>query len=450
MNKNQRLQDEYLPHSFLAEKMLLSCLLVNLEAIEVTLKVLPIEAFYFRNHQEIYRAILIMYENKFLIDVLSLTIFLQQNGLLKKVGGINVLIELTSQIPNLIYFEDYIRLIKDKFLRRSLIKLGYKIINTSYVTNISLEHLLRTLEDELFNLNNQTSVEPSSTSIELLNTIFTDLKIKFLNPSLPGLSSGFESLDQITQGFQKSDLIILAGRPSMGKTALSLNILLNIIKKTQLPIIFFSLEMSRQQIMYRLLSLETNLNQLHLKNGELNQNDWIKLNKSIKVLSKLPLFIEDNPNLSIQDLRAKLKSIYFEQTQLGIIIIDYLQLINNSGSKTDNRAQELAQLTRSLKNLAREFNIPILVLSQLSRNVDTRMDQKPVLSDLRESGSIEQDADLVLLLYKDNLIKSDSISSPNLTTRDIIIAKHRNGPTGNMKLLFNCKNTKFTELKSKL
>ena len=439
MNKNQLVSNHYLPHSFFAEKLLLSCLLESLEAIEITMKILPIEAFYFRNHQEIYRIIILMYENKFLIDILSLTTFLQQNGLIKKIGGIQVLIELTNQTPNLIYLEDYIQLIKDKFFRRSLIKLGYKIINVSYITNIPLEQLLKNIEDELFSLSHHTFSDTKSTSTELLNRIFIDLKAKFLNPSLPGLSSGFSNLDKITQGFQKSDLIILAGRPSLGKTALSLNILLNVLKKTQLPIVFFSLEMSREQIMYRLLSLETNINQLCLKNGKLSQNDWIKLNKTIKILSKLPLFIEDNSTLSISDLRSKIRTLFFEQTNIGLIIIDYLQLLNTSSNTT--RVQELSQITRALKNLAREFNIPIIALSQLSRNVETRIDQKPMLADLRESGSIEQDADLILLLYKNKSLHSrDAI-------RNVLVAKHRNGPTGETQFIFNESDTRFISFK---
>jgi len=437
MHKTQSLHDSYLPHNFLAEKMLLSCLLGNLEAIETTIKTVPPEAFYFRNHQEIYRTIILMYKNKFLIDVLSVTIFLQQNGLLKKVGGIHVLLELSNQIPNLIYLEDYICLVKDKFFRRSLIKLGYKIINMSYSTNFPLEQLLQNLDEELFRLNHQTFIKPTSTTTDLLNKIFKDLKQKFLNPSLPGLPSGFQDLDNLTQGFQKSDLIIIAGRPSLGKTALSLNILLNILKRTNVPIVFFSLEMSREQIMYRLLSLETNINQLSLKNGKLSQSDWIKLNQTIKILAKLPVLFEDNSSLSLHDLRTKLKAVIFDQPNLGLIIIDYLQLLTNSTSKNENRTQELSQITRELKNLARDFKVPIIALSQLSRNVETRIDQKPMLSDLRESGSIEQDADLILLLYKNKTVSMD------IETRELIIAKHRNGPTGNIKLIFDSNTTKF-------
>jgi replicative DNA helicase len=404
---------------------------------------LPIEAFYFKNHQEIYKAITFMSKNQMTIDILSLTTFLQENGLLKKIGGIKVLVELTNQASSLVYLDEYIRLVKDKFLRRSLIQLGYRIINAGYITNLSLEEILNKLEIEIFNLINEIKKQPTLSSAELLNNMFSELKEKFLNPKLPGLSSGFTNLDLLTQGFQKSDLIILAGRPSMGKTALSLNMALNVIKSSRLPILFFSLEMSKEQIMYRILSLETNINQRRLKNGKLYQNDWVKLTKIIKILSKLPLFIDDTSNLSIQDIRLKIKAILLRQTEIGLVIIDYLQLMENSKNPTNNRVQELSEITRSLKNLAREFNIPIIALSQLSRNVDNRIDQKPILSDLRESGSIEQDADLVLMLYRS---KTTNLNQKNqgLVT-ELILAKQRNGPIGTIKLNFEENQTKFSE-----
>lgn len=444
MKKNEILINKNLPHNFLAEKMILSCLLINSEAIEFTIKIIPIEAFYFKNHQQIYRAIVFMYKNHMFIDILSLTTFLQDNGLLEKIGGIKVLLELLNHIPNLIYFEEYVSLVKEKFLRRSLIKLGYKITNSGYVSNLPLENILTSLEMELFNLTTEIKSQKISSSAQLLNKLFSELKEKFLNPTLPGLASGFFNLDLLTQGFQKSDLIIIAGRPSIGKTALSLNIVLNIIKNSRLPVLFFSLEMSKEQIMYRIISIETNINSTRLKSGRLYQNDWIKLNKILKILSKLPLFLDDTPNLSIQDIRSKIKTILFEQNQIGLVIIDYLQLMHNSKFKNENRVQELAKITRDLKNLAREFDIPIIALSQLNRNVDNRIDQKPVLSDLRESGSIEQDADLVLMLYR---VKSTNFN-PSLFETELFIAKQRNGPIGTIKLNFDEKQTKFLELKS--
>lgn len=442
-NSKRILINKYLPHNFLAEKMILSCLLINSEAIEITLKTLSIDVFYFKNHQEIYKAIIFMYKNNIPIDVLTLITFLQDNGLLQKIGGVKVLIELLSQIPNLVYLEDYLRLVKDKYIRRSLIKLGYETVNSSYITSIPLESMLNDLENKLFNLTNEIKTQKLSSSAELVNNIFFELKTKSLNPKLSGLTSGFYDLDSLTQGFQKSDLIIIAGRPSIGKTAFSLNIASNLIKSSKLPVLFFSLEMSKEQIMYRLLSMETNINQIRLKSGKLYQNDWIKLNKMIKIISKFPLFIDDTFNLSIQDIRSKIKTILFEQNELGLVIIDYIQLMQNSKLKTENRVQELSQITRSLKTIAREFNIPIIGLSQLSRNVENRVDKKPILSDLRESGSIEQDADLVLMLYKNS---SDNQSQPNSQTSqsiELIVAKQRNGPTGTVKLKFNEEQTKF-------
>ena len=434
---------KHLPHNFLAEKMILNCLLISSESVEVTFQTLSVEAFYFKNHQEIYKAIIFMYKKKLPIDILTLITFLQDNGLLQKIGGVKVLIELINQVPNLVYLEEYIRLVKDKFLRRSLIKLGYEIINSSYITNTSLESMISNFENKLFNLVTEMKAQKLFTSAELLNHVFVELKENSLNLSLPGLPSGYEDLDSLTQGFQKSDLIIIAGRPSMGKTALGLNISLNVIKEAKLPVLFFSLEMSKEQIMYRLLSIESSITQTRLKTGQLSQSDWFKLNKVINMMSKFPFFIDDTPDLSIEDIKTKIKTILFEQAQIGLIIIDYLQLMQTSKLQMENRVQELSQITRALKNIARQFNIPIIALSQLSRNVENRMDKKPILSDLRESGSIEQDADLVLMLYqnKDLNIKQNENRDYYLT--ELIIAKQRNGPIGTIQLKFDQRKTKF-------
>lgn len=449
LKTEQFLIETSLPHNFLAEKMILSCLLINAEVIEITLQMLPVEAFYFKNHQEIYKAIALMYQNKTNIDIVTLVNFLQETGSLNKVGGIQILIELISQIPNLIYFEEYIKLVKDKFFRRCLIKLGYEAINSGYITNLPLENILLDFETKIFNLTTETKTQKLFSSAELLNKIFVELKDKFLNKTIIGLKSGFSDLDAIVQGFQKSDLIIIAGRPSMGKTALSLNIAINIIQNSKLPILFFSLEMSKEQIMYRLLAMETNINQIRLRNGKLSQNDWVKVNRMINILSKLPLFIDDTSDLSIQNIRSKIKTLMFEQNQVGLIIIDYLQLMQSSKLRIENRVQELSQITRSLKIIAREFNIPVIALSQLSRNVENRVDKRPMLSDLRESGSIEQDADLVLMLYRKNYYDNKMIDQSNTNNIELIVAKQRNGPIGTVKLKFDEKSNKFLNLETK-
>jgi replicative DNA helicase len=432
---------KYLPHNFLAEKSILSNLLINEQTIELILQHLTIETFYFRNHQELYRAIIFLYEKKIPIDLITLTSFLQDNGLLEKIGGLKILIELVNQIPNMLYLEEYIKLLQDKFLRRTLIKLGYQIINSSYITNIPLENILNDLEIKLFNVTNRTENNKLTTSAELLAKVFFDLKQKSLKEKLPGLESGFKKLDLITQGFQTSDLIIVAGRPGMGKTAFCLNIITSIVKTYKLPVIFFSLEMTKEQLMYRLLSNETEISNTNLRTGNINKQEWVKLSLAIKKFSSLPIFIDDTTNISIQTIRLKLKKILFEQTKIGLIIIDYLQLMQNSKSKTENRVQELSQITRSLKSIAREFNIPVIALSQLSRNVETRINKRPQLSDLRESGSIEQDADLVLMLFRENYY---NLKKDQQDLAEIIVAKHRNGPTGIIQLKFDANCIKFS------
>ena len=309
-----------------------------------------------------------------------------------------------------------------------------------------MEQTLDNFKIELENLTSNLYSKKISTIIEILNQIFYKLKDKSINPSLPGLTSGFVNLDLLTQGFQRSDLIIIAGRPSVGKTALTLNIGFNILKFTKLPVLFFSLEMSKEQIMYRILASESNINQKHLKNGYLAENEWAKLTKTFRLISKLPFFLDDNSNLSIQEIRSKIKTLYFQQTKIGIIIIDYLQLIKDLELNNINRVQELTKITRNLKSLAREFNIPIIVLSQLNRNIDTRIDKEPLLSDLRESGSIEQDADLVIMLSNSKSKRNYTSQMPNSHIIKLIIAKQRNGPTGTIDLLFKKNQTKFLEL----
>lgn len=435
--------DKYLPHNFLAEKIILSSLLINLDAIELVLRSVKVETFYFKNHQELYKTILEMYKKKIPIDIITLNSFLQDKGMLEKIGGTKVLIELTNYIPNLLYLEEYISLINDKFLRRSLIKIGYKIINSAYVTNLPLETILNNLELEIFNLTNEIKTQRIYTNAELLSNVFSELKQKSLNPALSGLISGFYELDSFTQGFQKSDLIIIAGRPSMGKTALVLNIGLNIIKSQNLPILFFSLEMSKEQLIYRLITTETSISNMRLKTGNLYREDWLKLNEIIKDFSSLPFFIDDVPDLTIQDIKMKIRKVIFEQNQIGLVIIDYLQLMQNSKLKIENRSQELSQITRSLKNLAREFQVPVIALSQLSRSVENRPNKKPILSDLRESGSIEQDADVVLMLYRESYYNSKLLNENNNV--QLIVAKQRNGPTGTINLKFDPKLMRFSD-----
>jgi len=436
---------KYLPHSFLAERIILSNLLVNSEAIEVTLRKIKVETFYFKNHQEIFKAIVFLYRNEISIDIVTLTEFLQDQGLLDQIGGREILTGLIDQVPNLVHLEEYLQLMQDKYLRRFLIKLGYKTMNSGYVTNVPIENIFLDLEKQLFSVTNGIQNQELLSSAELFSNVLYELKTKSSDPTLPGLSSGFYDLDCLTQGFQNSDLIIVAGRPSMGKTAFCINVTLNIIKNYKYPILFFSLEMSKEQLVYRILANELEISNTRLKVGHIYEDDWAQINNTIQTLSSLPLFIDDTPNISIQEIRAKIQKIIFEQNQIGLIIVDYLQLMETSKPQGDNRVQELSQLTRSLKSIARECKVPLIALSQLSRNVESRVNKRPILSDLRESGSIEQDADLVLMLYRDSYYNPKVI---DVDLAELIIAKHRNGPIGTVQLSFEAKYTKFKNYKN--
>lgn len=437
-----------LPHSFTLEKTLLSCILVHsdesFQTLEVIMEHLPVEAFYFKNHQRLYQTFIAMYQENLSIDFLTTTDYIQCYDLVRQVGGLLVLSELLKEIPTLIYLMDYIHLIKQKYIRRCVIKIGLKAVDNGFIMNFPISDQLLGLDTEIRKLTDNIQIDKKDPSnAELLTRIIDDLWIRIRKPGqLSGIPSGFSSLDLYTDGFQKSELIIIAGRPSVGKTAFGLNLLLNVLKKTRLPVLFFSLEMSAQQLMYRLLSMETRLNQNKFKTGLLNSEDWEKINIVMRILGKVPMHLYDSPHLNPVEIRRTLKNLDNTYPQIGLIVIDYLQLMENPLVKNANRAQEISAITRELKNIAREFKVPIIALSQLSRTIDSRIDPKPMLSDLRDSGSIEQDADLVLMLYKNNRNATSNLKSGS-SIIDLSIAKQRNGPIGDTQLLFNSYLTKF-------
>lgn len=439
-----------LPHSFTLEKTILSCILVHcdesFQTLEIIMEHLPVDAFYFKNHQRLYETFIAMYQQDLSIDFLTASDYIQCYGLVKDVGGLVVLSELLKEIPTLVYLMDYIHLIKQKYIRRCIIKIGLKAVDNGFIMNFPISDQLLGLDAEIRKLTANAQVTKNDpTTAELLTQITDDLWIRLKRPGqLSGLPSGFISLDSYTDGFQKSELIIIAGRPSVGKTAFGLNLLLNVLKKTRLPVLFFSLEMSAQQLLYRLLSIETRLNQNKFKTGLLNQEDWKKINLVMRILGKIPMHLYDNPHLSPLEIRRTLKKFDKTYPQIGLIVIDYLQLMEDPVLKNTNRAQEISAITRELKNIAREFDVPIIALSQLSRTIESRMDPKPMLSDLRDSGSIEQDADLVLMLYKSNQ-KLITNLNPGFSIIDLSIAKQRNGPVGNIRLSFNEYLTKFED-----
>lgn len=442
-----------LPHSFTLEKTLLTCILVNcdtsFQTLEVIMEHLPVDAFYFKNHQKLYQTFIKMYHDDLAIDFFTTTDYIQCHGLIQDVGGLQVINELLKEIPTLVYLMDYIRLVKQKYIRRCIIKIGLKTVDNGFVMNFSVYEQLLAIDNEIRKLMTELEIQKKDlTSAELLRLIIDDLWEKVRRPGqLSGIPSGFTTLDSYTDGFQQSELIILAGRPSVGKTAFSLNMTLNVLKKTRLPVLFFSLEMSAQQLMYRLLSMETRLDQTKFKTGLLNSDDWKKIDLVMRILGKIPIHLYDTPYLSSSDVRKRLKTMSKTYPQIGLIVIDYLQLMQEPKSKNNrnvNRAQEISFITRELKNIAREYKVPIIALSQLSRTIDSRVDPKPMLSDLRDSGSIEQDADLVLMLYRNNQKIATNLAAGSSIV-NLSIAKQRNGPIGDLQLIFNQYLTKFED-----
>jgi replicative DNA helicase len=429
-----------LPNNFLAEQAILNILLTNPLLIENIIPKLKIECFYFEPHSLIYEAIVNLSNEKKSITVTTIITYLQDKSLLEKVGGLSSIINIINRFENFSDLEEYINLVNDKYLRRSMIEMGKEIIRWGYSTSIETNIILNNIEQSIFKLNEKNAYDRIYNSAEIMDDVFQDMANKIKKDESLGLKSFYYDLDSIIQGFQNSDLIIIAGRPSMGKTAFSLNLGRNIVKNYNVPLIVFTLEMSRQQIIYRFISTEAQINANKLKTNKMTEMEWKNLGKSMTEISKLPIFIDDNPNLTILDIKNKLRKVFSGKEKQGIVIIDYLQLMKTN-LKIENRAQEISSITRNLKILAKEFNVPIIVLSQLSRNVETRINKRPMLADLRESGSIEQDADVVIMLYREEYYTEKSLT-PHLT--EFIVAKHRNGPIGTAKLIFDPAITTFS------
>lgn len=377
-----------LPYNLLAEKLVLGSILTIPEAILLVSEKLPIKAFYLKTHQIIYKALLILYAEGKTIDYINLITWIQDNGFLPKIGGAHVIINLLNQMHTLSNLEEYIALIYEKYLRRSLIELGEEIIESGYLTEIPLETIFTKIEQNFFLISETKSKKHMISVQEGLQQVLKEIEEGLRIPRLPGLKTTFLEFDIITQGFQNSDLIIIAGRPSMGKTAFAFNLAKNIAQNHKTGVVFFSLEMTRQQLLYRLLASEVGITNTRLRASRIKETEWVKINNRIQDLSQLRLFIDDTPDLSVGEIKLKVKTINLESSnRINLVVIDYLQLLEGLNQDA-NRVQELSKITRALKKLARDLNIPIIVLSQLSRNVESRINKRPILADLRESGCI--------------------------------------------------------------
>jgi len=437
--------DRLPPQNIEAEEAILGGILIDPEALGRVTEVLVSEALYIGAHRSIYQAALDLQARGLPTDLMGIATWLKDKGTLEKVGGQSRLAQLVDRTISAANIDQYAKLVMDKYTRRKLIQSGGEIIQLGYETETPLEDVLDQSEQALFGITQSRPTQGLTATADILTDTFSDIEQRSLGMVLPGLACGFYDLDAMTQGFQRSDLIITAARPAMGKTSFVLNVARNIADTHRQPVAVFSLEMSKAQLIYRLLSSEAKIESGRLRTGRIAQHEWEPMGHAINTLSQLPIFIDDTPGIGVTEIRSKARRLQAEQGgTLGLILIDYLQLMEGSG---DNRVQELSKITRSLKGLARELNVPVIALSQLSRGVESRTNKRPMMSDLRESGAIEQDADLIMMLYREEYYDPDT---PDRGIAEIILTKHRNGPTGTVKLLFQPEFTQFLNRASDL
>lgn len=434
------------PQNIDAEKSLLGAVLVDPDAIVRVADALDVNDFYEERHQRIYEAVRKLYEKHRPVDVLTLSNQLKDDGLLDIVGGATYLTELTNHVPTAAHVEHYAEIVAEKSLRRRLIKASGDITSIGYDEAKPIKELIEEAEVELFNVS-QKHVKQDIESIEtILAESFERLDDLYKNKGkIRGVPTGFKDLDNVLAGWQKSDLVILAARPAMGKTVLALNFAHKVATKSEMPVLIFSLEMSKEQLVDRMLAMESGVDAWNIRTGNLTNEDWEKLSGAMGTLAEAPIYIDDTPGITVSDLRTKARREQHNR-QLGLIIVDYLQLMSGGSrfGSEGNRVQEISEISRGLKSIARELKVPVIALSQLSRSVESRSPQIPQLADLRESGSIEQDADLVMFIYRDEYYNPETTEKPNIA--DILIKKHRSGATGNVELYFDANKQLFKSL----
>jgi replicative DNA helicase len=429
------------PQSIEAEQAILGSLMVNNDTLTRVVDQIEPEYFYRKAHQIIYAAILDLFDKNEPIDIVTLSQYLKDQGNLDSVGGRQYLTDLALSIATTANAEYYAKTVNEKALLRNLIKAGTEIVGSCY-EDTDADMVVDKAERLIFTIAQRRNLQNLVHIKDIVNDSFARIEKRYEErDSLSGIPSGFYDLDSLTSGFQKSDLIILAARPSMGKTALCLNIAQHAAVEAKAPVAIFSLEMSKEQLVQRLLCAEAKIDANKMRTGFLQSSDWTSLAAAMGRLGEAPIFIDDSAVVTALDIRAKARRLKAENKGLGMIIIDYIQLMQGrSKGGSDNRVQEVSEISRGLKQLARELDVPVIALSQLSRAVEARQNKRPMLSDLRESGSIEQDADIVMFIYRDEYYNQESEKRGEA---EIIIAKQRNGPVGTVDLLYQSNITRF-------
>lgn len=431
------------PHNHEAEQSVLGAIFLDPDALITASEILMADDFYRTAHQKIFETMLSLNDRGKSIDVVMVTEELAAKKELEDVGGLAYLGELANAVPTAANIAQYAKIVEEKSLLRRLIKTATKIVEDGYTREDEVEALLSEAEKKMMEVaSRKTASDFKHVKDVLVQTYDNIEQLMFREGDVTGIPTGFRDLDKITAGFQRNDLIIVAARPSVGKTAFALNVAQSVAVKARENVAIFSLEMGADQLVMRMLCAEGNIDAQVLRTGALEEEDWRKLTMAMGSLSNSGIYIDDTPGVRVNEIRAKCRRLAQEQG-LGMILIDYLQLIQGSGKPGENRQQEVSEISRSLKGLARELKVPVIALSQLSRGVEQRQDKRPMMSDLRESGSIEQDADIVAFLYRDDYYDKES-ESKNLI--EIIIAKQRNGPTGTVTLAFKKEYNKFLDV----
>ena len=431
------------PQDIEAEMAVLGAMFLDLEAVGKTIEIIDENCFYKTAHKLIYGACVELYENREPIDVITMADMLKKKGHLEAVGGNYYLIQLSEKVPTAANIEHYAKIVLEKALLRRLIQVNTEIITKAFEHKGDVYSMLDTAEKEIFELSER---KLKKGFLKIDSTLHKTMELiqgfHGKKGGVTGVASGFTDLDKMTSGFQNSDLIIVAGRPSMGKTALCLNIARNASVDYGVPVGIFSLEMANHQLAMRLLCAEAKVNSHQVRTGTLPQEEWQKLSMTVGNLASAQMYIDDSPGLSILEIKAKARRLKYEKG-IGLLIIDYMQLIHGPAG-SESRQQEISMISRSLKALAKELDLPVIALSQLSRAVEGRTDRRPQLADLRESGAIEQDADLVLFIFREEVYKPDDETVKNMAS--IIIGKQRNGPIGAFDLHFHKEFTRFADL----
>lgn len=431
------------PQNIEAEQAVLGAMLIKKEAIAEVQEILQPDDFYREAHRIVYEAMVQLQNNDEAVDLVTLTEQLRKSEQLDKIGGLAFITQLANAVPTAANVVYHAKIVKEKAELRSLINAATAIASAAYEDNTDVENIMDDAEKKILAVANRQNGGAFESMKSIVMRTFERINVLYESKGgLTGISSGFKDLDKLTAGLQKSDLILVAARPSMGKTAFTLNIA-SYVGTHGGKVAFFSLEMSKEQLMQRMLCAEGGIDANKLRTGQLDTQEWNKLVHVADTLSRAPIYIDDTAGITVMELRSKARRLKAEHG-LDLIIIDYLQLMQGRPSKNgDNRQQEISEISRSLKALARELDLPVIALSQLSRSVESRQIKKPMLSDLRESGSLEQDADIVMFLYREDYYDKDT-ENKNIT--DIIVAKHRNGPVDTISLFFQKEYTKFRDL----